>query len=140
MNDLISFQKAVGFLKEEEVKKIKDCILENKIRIFRKETGMIMNTVSDPFGNPFHLGEILVCEAEVEYQNLTGYGIAVGNNEDHAVILASLETLMDAGNSEAVKEIKHLFKDAFHRYEESVKNEESFAMGTKVNFGLMTEG
>jgi phosphonate C-P lyase system protein PhnG len=51
--------------------------------------GLVMVTVRDPFGTPFHLGEVLVSEAEVDLDGCTGYGMVCGDEPEQALLLAA---------------------------------------------------
>jgi alpha-D-ribose 1-methylphosphonate 5-triphosphate synthase subunit PhnG len=140
MDKLLRIQKTISFLTKEERSGIYEYVLQNEVRIIKKETGMIMNSVSDSFNNPFYLGEVLVSAAEVEYKNFRGYGMSLGDKNEDAVILAAVEVFIDADKKELIEEIDKYLKEAYRRYEESLKKETVLTMGTKVNFGLMTEG
>ena len=56
MNKILQFQKSISFLKKAEKEEIYKFIIENGVTVIKGETGMIMNTVSDSFDNPFNLG------------------------------------------------------------------------------------
>jgi len=54
-------------------------------------TGLMMMTVHDAFGTPFHLGEVLVTEAEVGWGGLRGYGQVCGDDPGRALARACAE-------------------------------------------------
>ena len=140
MNNILQFQKSISFLKKTEKEEIYKYIIENGVTIIKGETGMIMNTVSDSFDNPFNLGELLVSEAEVEYKNKRGYGMIQGDNKKSAIILASIDVFIDMEEKDIIIELEKYFKPSYNRFTKNIKNTSKLTMGTKVNFGLMTEG
>jgi alpha-D-ribose 1-methylphosphonate 5-triphosphate synthase subunit PhnG len=62
--------------------------------------GLVMVTVRDPFDTAFHLGEVLVSEAEVELDGHTGYGAVCGDEPDHALLLAAVAAVELSGRTE----------------------------------------
>ena len=55
--------------------------------------GLVMYTVRDPFDTPFHLGEVLVSEAEVDLDGHTGYGAVCGDKPEQALLLAAVDAV-----------------------------------------------
>jgi len=53
-------------------------------------TGLVMFTVRDPFDTPFHLGEVLVSEAEVSLDGCTGCGAVCGDEPEQALLVAAV--------------------------------------------------
>jgi phosphonate C-P lyase system protein PhnG len=140
MEKLKDLQKTLPFLTQEETKKIMDFINLKGFFIHREEVGMVMSEVNDSFGNPFYLGEILVCEAEVEYQKNRGYGMVMGSNKDHALIMAAADSALQLDDISFFLELEEYLKYAKKRMQKSLNMEKKFVSGTKVNFGLMVEG
>lgn len=60
-------------------------------------TALVMMTATDGTGTDFHVGEVLVTEAEVEYAGKIGYALVVGNRPEKALARACLSVLT-AGN------------------------------------------
>jgi phosphonate C-P lyase system protein PhnG len=58
-----------------------------------------MVTVRDPFDTPFHLGEVLVCEAEVAFGGHTGRGAVCGDEPERALLLAAVEAVERSGRA-----------------------------------------
>jgi phosphonate C-P lyase system protein PhnG len=67
--------------------------------------GMVMVTVRDCFDTPFHLGEVLVSEAEVALDGHHGYGLICGDAPEQALLLAAVEAAESAGLSPALESI-----------------------------------
>ncbi len=68
-------------------------------------TGLVMVTVRDPFGTPFHLGEALVSEAEVDLDGRTGYGAVCGDEPEQALLLASVAAAEGSGRADVLAAI-----------------------------------
>jgi alpha-D-ribose 1-methylphosphonate 5-triphosphate synthase subunit PhnG len=60
-------------------------------------TGLIMYTVRDPFDTPFHLGEVLVSEAQVVMDGYAGCGMICGDEPKRALLLAAVEAAERSG-------------------------------------------
>jgi alpha-D-ribose 1-methylphosphonate 5-triphosphate synthase subunit PhnG len=61
--------------------------------------GLVMYTMRDPFDTPFHLGEVLVSEAEVGFDGQTGYGVVCGDEPERALLLAAVEAAERSGRT-----------------------------------------
>ena len=64
--------------------------------------GLVMVTVLDPFGTPFHLGEVLVSEAEVDLDGCTGYGVVCGDQPEQALLLAAVAAAERCGRTDVL--------------------------------------
>ncbi len=67
--------------------------------------GLVMITVRDPFGTPFHLGEVLVREAEVDLDGHTGYGAVCGDESEAALLLAAVAAAERSGRRDVLAAI-----------------------------------
>ena len=67
--------------------------------------GLVMVTVRDPFDTPFHLGEALVSEAEVEFDGHTGYGAVCGDEPEQALLLAAVAAVERSGRTAVLNAI-----------------------------------
>jgi len=99
--------------------------------------GLIMVTVRDPFGTPFHLGEVLVSEAEVELGGYTGYGVVCGDEPEQALLLAVAAAAERSGRTDVLAAIGVLLdpleaKSAAHKALSS-----KLAAATAVRFESM---
>jgi alpha-D-ribose 1-methylphosphonate 5-triphosphate synthase subunit PhnG len=61
--------------------------------------GLVMVTVRDSFDTPFHLGEVLVSEAEVVFNGHSGCGVICGDEPERALLLAAVEAAERSGRS-----------------------------------------
>jgi alpha-D-ribose 1-methylphosphonate 5-triphosphate synthase subunit PhnG len=62
-------------------------------------SGLVMVTVNDPFDTLFHLGEVLVSEAEVVFEGIPGYGAICGDEPERALLLAAVEAVERSGRT-----------------------------------------
>ena len=140
MEKIVGIQRVVPFISNDETERVKEYISQKEISILREEVGMIMSSVGDSFGNPFFLGEILVCEAEVDYKRQRGYGMVIGNNKALAVMMAAVDSALKSSDDSFIQEIEKILLPSMERMKKSFDTEKRFVNGTKVNFGLMVEG
>ena len=140
MERLEILQKTLQFINAEEIVKINDFINQKNFFIHRETLGMMMCKVNNSFGNPFFLGEVLVCEAEVDYKESRGYGMVMGDHKELALILAAADSAIQLDDNAFFAELDKLLEPAYLRMQESLNTEKKFVSSTKVNFGLMVEG
>lgn len=63
-----------------------------RFRIRREpRSGLVMSSVRDPFDTHFHLGEVLVSEAQVVCGGQVGCGVICGDEPQRALLLAAVE-------------------------------------------------
>lgn len=60
-------------------------------------TGLVMASARDPLDTPFHLGEVLVSEAQVVCDGQVGCGVICGDEPQRALLLAAVEAAAPAG-------------------------------------------
>lgn len=103
------------------------------------QTALVMMTATDGTGMDFHVGEVLVTEAEVEYAGKVGYALVVGNRPEKALARAGLSVLM-AGNGGDIPARLHgrlLRENRIIRKRERL--EAARIAATKVHFESMTQ-
>ena len=71
-------------------------------------TGLVMLTVRDPFDTPFHLGEVLVSEAEVCLDGHTGYAAVCGDEPEQALLVAAVAAAECAGRANVLDAVRAL--------------------------------
>ncbi|HMK46079.1 MAG TPA: phosphonate C-P lyase system protein PhnG [Methanocella sp.] len=111
-----------------------------EIKIIKGPTsGLIMISITDPFGTDFHLGEALVTEAIVEYDGVRGYGMVMGDGSERAVAAASADALRKSGSPEMAK-INKILAQERKKIVEARKKEEAIVESTRVKFETMVLG
>lgn len=101
------------------------------------ETCTVMLQVMDSVGlTPFYLGEVLITEAAVILEGVTGYGFAMEDDPERAVYTAIIDAALRAGVAEEpyIREIIAAEEERImkHQYTEA-----SLVAATKVNFAIM---
>ncbi len=85
-----------------EVKALADKLLPSleqhgALEVVQNRTGLIMLPTRDTVhGTLFHLGEVLVAEAQVQQANLLGYGAILGRDLEQALAVALLDLAWQA--------------------------------------------
>jgi phosphonate C-P lyase system protein PhnG len=64
--------------------------------------GLVMVTMRDPFDTLFHLGEVLVNEAEVALDGRTGYGAVCGDEPEQALLVAAVAAVECTGRADVL--------------------------------------
>jgi alpha-D-ribose 1-methylphosphonate 5-triphosphate synthase subunit PhnG len=125
---------------EDVDRKILKMLAGSPVSIRREpSTGLVMMTVTDGAGMDFHMGEVLMTEAEVEYEGKIGYAMVVGNKTDKALARACISAVMESADSALKKRLcKYLVREA-----KKIRSKEAIAealyASTKVNFESMTQ-
>jgi alpha-D-ribose 1-methylphosphonate 5-triphosphate synthase subunit PhnG len=101
--------------------------------------GLVMMSVKDATGADFHLGEVLVTEAEVEYQGQVGYAMIVGNHPEKALARACAAAVLESSDKALQTHLRRYLrmKAAIINKEERIA--EALRASTIVNFETMTQ-
>jgi alpha-D-ribose 1-methylphosphonate 5-triphosphate synthase subunit PhnG len=101
-------------------------------------TGLVMMTVTDSFQTGFHPGEVLVTEARVMVEGVSGYGMVAGDNPRRALARAvAAATLNHDGLHEQREVVASLLERERSLRQEAMALERSLVASTKVSFDLM---
>jgi alpha-D-ribose 1-methylphosphonate 5-triphosphate synthase subunit PhnG len=72
--------------------------LEAGLSVQQNRTGLVMLPCRDPVhGTLFHLGEVLVSQAQLERHGTIGYGVVLGRDLEQAVAVALLDLAWQSG-------------------------------------------
>lgn len=84
-----------------DVKRLADELLPllgNGLTVAQNRTGLVMLPCRDTVhGTLFHLGEVLIAEAEVRRGDFTGYGAMLGRDLEGALAIALVDLAWQAG-------------------------------------------
>ena len=84
-----------------DVKRLADELLPllgDGLTVAQNRTGLVMLPCRDTVhGTLFHLGEVLIAEAEVQRDGLTGYGAMLGRDLEGALAIALVDLAWQAG-------------------------------------------
>lgn len=117
-------------------------ILSRENIVVRKgpETGFLMMTARDASENDFHIGEVLVTEAEVDYGGQPGYAIVMGNDPEKALARAAVEAILAGGDIALVGRIEKILSVEAKKQAAASRRASDLLAGTKVNFEMMSKG
>ena len=100
-------------------------------------SGLVMMTCRDAFDCEFHLGEVLVSEAEVRCRDQRGYGMAAGDDPRRALARAAVEVIL-AGDNRLLKErLRRLAAAEEERLRSERREQAELTARTRVRFDLM---
>ncbi len=99
--------------------------------------GLVMVTVLDPFGTPFHLGEVLVSEAEVGLDGCTGTGVVCGDQPEQALLLAAVAAAERCGRTDVLAAIGALLDPLEVKSAAQMALSSKLAAATAVRFESM---
>jgi alpha-D-ribose 1-methylphosphonate 5-triphosphate synthase subunit PhnG len=104
------------------------------------ETGFLMMTARDASESDFHMGEVLVTEAEVEYGGRRGYAVVMGNEPEKAMVRAAVEVILAGGDVALVGRIERVLSVEAKKQTAASRRASDLLAGTKVNFEMMPKG
>jgi len=130
---------AIGAAGTDEVAALLDRLWSQaEFRVERApRAGLVMYTVRDPFDTPFHLGEVLVSEAEVALDGQIGYGAVCGDEPERALLLAAVEAAEGSGHAAVLGGIGEFINRLEKRHVEEKTRSSKIAASTKVRFEAM---
>ncbi len=106
MQETFSQSQALAILTQaaaQEVKALAEELLplleqHAPLEVTQNRTGLVMLPYRDTVhGTLFHLGEVLIAEAQVRQNNLLGYGMVLGRDLEQALAVALLDLAFQAG-------------------------------------------
>lgn len=125
---------------EDTDHKILQLLAEAPISIRREpEVGMVMMTVTDDAGTNFHLGEVLVTEAEIEYEGKTSYAMVVGSCPEKALARAAVKAVMEGKDNVLKTRLGKYLATQAGSIEKKEQIDENLHASTIVNFETMTQ-
>ncbi len=101
------------------------------------QAGLVMLTVRDPFDTPFHLGEVLVSEAEVVFNGHSGCGVICGDEPERALLLAAVEAAERSGRAAVLGEIGEFIGGLEKKHAQERARFSKLAAATAVRFESM---
>ena len=101
-------------------------------------TGLLMLNIRESDSTVFHLGEVLVTQAEVKREGQTGFGCSMGDRPDAALALACLDVLCRCETpSASTNTIREKVDQIFHMISMERNTESRMAATTRVDFHSM---
>ena len=99
--------------------------------------GLVMLTVCDPFDTLFHLGEVLVSEAEVVFDGHSGCGAICGDEPERALLLAAVEAAERTGRAAVLGDIGEFIGGLEKKHAQERARSSKLAAATAVRFESM---
>jgi alpha-D-ribose 1-methylphosphonate 5-triphosphate synthase subunit PhnG len=128
-------------MNNKSVEELQALLPQEEITIIKKpETGLLMMTVQDPCNTDFHLGEILVTEAEVEYKGLRGYAVLMGDEPGKTLLAASVKAILQTGHKEVIRKVTEVISRLSKKMAETDEMERRLIARTGVSFETMVKG
>jgi len=130
---------AIAAAKTDEVAAMLDRLWSlGEFRVQRApRAGLVMVTVRDSFDTPFHLGEVLVSEAEVVFDGHSGYGAICGDEPERALLLAAVEAAEHSGRAAVLGDIGEFICRLEEKSSKERVRSSKLAAATAVRFESM---
>lgn len=103
------------------------------------QTGLVMVTVTDCFGTPFHMGEMLVTTAEVALNSSTGHATISGDDANKAMVAATVDAMSRDGFSEGLDAVAAALDQLERTCVGQKAMEARWTSATRVDFETMAE-
>jgi phosphonate C-P lyase system protein PhnG len=99
--------------------------------------GLVMMRCTDAFGCDFHLGEVLVCEAELSCCGRRGYGMVSGDRPRWALARAAAELILGGNDPHLQQALRQIAETEQERLTRTRDEERTLTARTRVSFDLM---
>jgi len=104
------------------------------------QTGLVMLTALDCYTHPFHLGELLVTQAEVNVGGIRAHATVMGDQAEKAVLAATLNAVLRHPNAETlIQDFQESWSEMAADVRTRREEEMEVAATTKVAFENMAE-
>lgn len=132
-------QDCIAELDPEDLDPLLDTLAQAPIHVVRgPAAGLVMMSVRDCFDTPFHMGEVLVTEAEVDWEGRPGYGCCMGDNPAGAMVLACLDALKPE-NIATVESLCSSVETLCQNVHKTRERDSKLSALTRVEFQSMAE-
>lgn len=130
---------AVVGMDDREVDELIELLTTVDMTITRPpRSGLVMMTATDSFEADFHLGEVLVTEAEVSMGGSEGYGMVAGEEPRRALARAAADALLRAGRPVALcQAVQACLRGALNRQQARLAADAALTASSRVSFDLM---
>lgn len=134
----VTLADCIMHLPDQAVRKLLGLVAEEAVRVVRGPlTGLVMMSALDSFEFPFHVGEVLVTEAEVDYGGCRGWGMVLGDDADRAIARAAVEAIGASPNRALLARVNRLLAAESRKLEARRKRAASLIAATRVDFETM---
>jgi phosphonate C-P lyase system protein PhnG len=130
--------RAVSAMNRPAVRALLEAISAQGAEIIKEpETGLIMMNTRDCFNTEFHLGEVLVTQAEVRIGEQRGWGMIMGDDGERALLLAGLEVILQQTADSFTTKVRVELGTWLVQADAALLGERQRAATTRVNFQTM---
>jgi alpha-D-ribose 1-methylphosphonate 5-triphosphate synthase subunit PhnG len=131
--------EAVIGMDDGEVAELIELLTIEELTITRPpRSGLMMMTARDGFDTDFHLGEVLVTEAEVSIGDSSGYGMVIGEEPRKALARAAAEAVLRSGRPELLcSSVRNCLEKVRQRQAAGRAEDAALTCSTRVSFDLM---
>lgn len=134
-------QSVIMSLDRQSLAALSELLSAAEVQVIKPpQTGLLMMLARDPFATDFCLGEILVTEAETEYQGHRGYALVMGEEPEKAMLTAAVAAIFQGDNALLKKEIGQILAPLATRLHLSAEWERRLLSKTLVSFETMVKG
>ncbi|MFZ5453589.1 MAG: phosphonate C-P lyase system protein PhnG [Thermodesulfobacteriota bacterium] len=135
------YQHLIINLEPHYLNKLGKLLAKEEIEVLQApKTGLLMMVAQDPFAQDFCLGEILITEAETEYQGHRGYAMILGEDPDRAVMAAAVAAVFQSNNDVLQQKIDQFLAPLASALRQEAEWERRLLAKTLVSFESMVKG
>jgi alpha-D-ribose 1-methylphosphonate 5-triphosphate synthase subunit PhnG len=133
-------QSVIMALEREPLSELRELLSGEEIQVIRPpQSGLLMMVARDPFATDFCLGEILVTEAETEYQGQRGYAMVMGDEPEKALLTAAVAAIFQSNSNALKKQISQFLDPLAAHLHQAADWERRLLAKTQVNFESMVK-
>jgi phosphonate C-P lyase system protein PhnG len=135
-----TFRRYLPDFNQTAVREMLEIVGRHSIQIVHEpESGLIMMNVIDCFDTPFHLGEVLVTTAEVEYKGIVGHATIMGQEPKKAVLAAAVNAILQKDNESTLRDLWPLVAKHGQTIDKKREQESKLVASTRVAFENMAK-
>ncbi|MGA0332399.1 MAG: phosphonate C-P lyase system protein PhnG [Kiritimatiellia bacterium] len=135
------FRDLLQHLDSHQVQTLMEPFAHLELRdLHEPETGLVMLTALDCYHHPFHVGELLVTRAEIEFDGIRAHATVMGDAAEKALLAAMLNAILRHDLSEELSaEFRKIWPPIAASARSRIDEERGVAATTKVAFENMAE-
>ncbi|MDT8421961.1 MAG: phosphonate C-P lyase system protein PhnG [Desulfuromonadales bacterium] len=129
----------VSEMAPDAIEQILELAANEEIEIVRTpRSGLVMMTCRDDFDCEFHLGEVLVTDAEVACRGIRGYGMVPGDDPRRALARAAAEVICQGDNQLLMERLQRLALSEQEQRLARRTTQDQLIARSRVQFDLMS--
>jgi alpha-D-ribose 1-methylphosphonate 5-triphosphate synthase subunit PhnG len=133
-------QSVIMAMDRKDLVNLSELLAAEEIQVIRTpQTGLLMLVAQDPFATDFCLGEILVTEAESEYQGHRGYAMVMGDEPEKALLTAAVAAILQGDNGALKNQIHQFLAPLASTLSREAEKERQLLTKTLVSFEGMVK-